>query len=127
MNQQQKQILMIAALLIGLAVCLGAFGAHGLETMVAAKYLKTFNTGVKYQFYHGFALLFLALIPSHLPQLNISTVAVSFFIGILLFSFNCYLYALTQIKIFAMLVPIGGVLFIFGWFILAHKIYKELK
>lgn len=112
--RKQKSLINIALFLLGLAVLIGAFGAHGLKNMVEEKYLQTFQTGVTYHFYHALGLLTLTLFdqPRHIfkksPYLLL--------IGMLIFSFNCYLYALTQMKIFAMIVPFGGLLMVVGWF-----------
>ena len=110
-----------------LAVLLGAFGAHGLKNLVEPQYIETYKTGITYQFYHGFALLFIGALSQLNPQLALNKAATAFIFGILLFSFNCYLYTLTQIKTFAMVVPIGGVSFILGWGFLIAILLKEKK
>lgn len=109
-----------------LAVGLGAFGAHGLEKMLTAKYLATFKTGVTYQFYHGFALIFVGMLQQQLG-IDLSRVAYLFFAGIILFCFNCYLYSMTEIKMVAMLIPFGGMSFLLGWGVLIFKILKVRK
>lgn len=113
--KQQKSLTNIALFLLGLAVLIGAFGAHGLKNMVEEKYLQTFQTGVTYHFYHALGILSLTLFDR---ERNIFKKAPYFLlIGLLIFSFNCYLYALTQNKFFAMIVPIGGVFMVIGWFV----------
>lgn len=119
-----RRSLLIGSLLLGLAVLIGAFGAHGLKSMVTPEKLGTFETGVRYHFYHGFGLVLLGLISWHLPTLKTSVTFYSFIVGILLFSFNCYFYVLTGMKIFAMIVPVGGLLFVLGWMNLAWGIFK---
>ena len=104
-----KKSLVIGTALLAVAVLIGAFGAHGLKNMVEADKLVTFETGVRYHFYHG-------------AKLNFSLWA--FLIGTLLFSFNCYLYVLTDLKVFAMIVPVGGVSFVTGWIVLMVKLIK---
>ncbi|MCT4641480.1 MAG: DUF423 domain-containing protein [Bacteriovoracaceae bacterium] len=113
----------IAALIMFLAVAIGAFGAHGLK--LSGKALKTFSTGSDYHFYHGFALFMMALLNSKFNNIFARSYKF-FFIGILLFSFNCYLYGITSIKTFAMIVPIGGILFLIGWLNVFIKA-KEIK
>jgi uncharacterized membrane protein YgdD (TMEM256/DUF423 family) len=108
-----------------LAVALGAFGAHGLKNMLEPKYLATFETGVRYQFYHGFALLFLALGASYFEDVKLYKIGKWFLVGLLLFSLNCYLYAVTGIKAFAMIVPFGGLSFIIGWLFLTIYFFKR--
>ena len=65
-----KGFLQTAALLGALAVALGAFGAHGLKKYVPAETITTFETGVRYQFYHVFALLAVAILFGSFPGKN---------------------------------------------------------
>ena len=109
---------------MALAVTLGAVGAHLLKGHLEAKYIETFETGVRYQIYHSLALLWLgnksdSNIKLYTPYL--------FIVGIFFFSLNCILYALTQQKFFVILVPIGGFCFIFGWLCLFFEIKKVYK
>lgn len=106
-----------------MAVLLGAFGAHGLEKMVEAAKLKTFETGVRYHFYHGFGLILIGLL-GQVFKIEIKKVFILFLLGIILFSFNCYLYVIFQLKIFAMIVPVGGTCFLLGWANLVLKLVK---
>lgn len=126
-KNQSRTPLLIGAFLLCLAVAIGAFGAHGLKPRLTAKLLATFETGVTYHYYHGFALIILGLIKAQFKEINIRISQYAFAIGILLFSFNCYFYAITQVKTFAMIVPLGGMLFILGWAMLANEIYRKLK
>lgn len=98
------------ALLAGLAVALGAFGAHGLEEQVSAARLETFEVGVRYQMYHALALLILPLLPAKTWR-----VAPFFLYGILIFSFSLYILVLSDTAILGAITPIGGVLLITGW------------
>jgi uncharacterized membrane protein YgdD (TMEM256/DUF423 family) len=93
--------------------------------MLEPKYLATFETGVRYQFYHGFALLFLALGASYFEDVKLYKIGKWFLVGLLLFSLNCYLYAVTGIKAFAMIVPFGGLSFIIGWLFLTIYFFKR--
>jgi uncharacterized membrane protein YgdD (TMEM256/DUF423 family) len=119
-----KRSLMLGSSFLALAVLIGAFGAHGLKSMVEADKLVTFETGVRYHFYHAFGLLILGIIQQLFQDLKLNVTMYSFLVGTLLFSFNCYFYVLTGIKTFAMIVPIGGVLFILGWVVLTLKFLK---
>jgi len=125
MNTEAKKILLTGAILLALAVMLGAFGAHALKEMLNYKSMNTFQTGITYHYYHGFALLILGLLKNQLPNLKTKFSFYAFLIGIFLFSFNCYLYGITSLKLIAMVIPLGGVLFILGWLNLAYQIYKE--
>src|SRR5690606_38622942 len=102
-----KNTIVAAAVSLGLAVMIGAFGAHGLEKSVEPKLLQTFETGVRYHFYHGFGLLFLGLFQGQFPAAKTRLIFFAFLVGTLLFSFNCYFYVLSGVKTFAMVVPLG--------------------
>lgn len=129
-----KRFLTWGALLAGLAVALGAFGAHGLKKLVPPETVATFETGVRYQMYHALALLLVGLIAERLPSVWLKRAAWCFLIGILLFSGSLYL--LTALKAtdsvglggLGIITPIGGVFFIAGWVCLAVGVrHKSLK
>jgi uncharacterized membrane protein YgdD (TMEM256/DUF423 family) len=122
LQPQAKHSLVLGSSLLALAVLIGAFGAHGLKAMVTPEKLVTFETGVRYHFYHAFGILILGLIQQLLPTLKLQVSVWSFLVGILLFSCNCYFYVLTDMKFFAMIVPIGGLLFVLGWIMLAVRL-----
>lgn len=112
-----------------LAVTLGAFGAHGLETMVAegrfaAEMLDTFEVAVRYQMYHALALVALGVL-SHRDNTAGKLAGCAFLAGILIFSGMLYAYVFTGIKVFAMIVPIGGLAFIVGWTALAVALWRD--
>jgi uncharacterized membrane protein YgdD (TMEM256/DUF423 family) len=125
-NKEIKTILILSSFFLMLAVLFGAFGAHGLQNTLSEKAMRTFEVGVRYQFYHGFALLMIAGLHTRLVQIKPKWTYRFFIIGIVLFSFNCYLYALTGIKTFAMIVPLGGISFVLGWLMLMLTFRKEL-
>lgn len=120
-----KKSLLTGIFLLALAVLIGAFGAHGLKNMVEPEKLVTFETGVRYHFYHGFGLMLLGFTQQLFPDTRLKGSYWAFTIGILLFSFNCYFYVLSGLKIFAMIVPVGGVLFVLGWLIFGSKILRS--
>jgi uncharacterized membrane protein YgdD (TMEM256/DUF423 family) len=123
LSDPAKSSLLAGTGLLALAVIIGAFGAHGIKNMVTPEKLVTFETGVRYHFYHAFGLVLLGLYQLHsTAKLKVSHWA--FIVGILLFSFNCYFYVLSDMKVFAMIVPVGGTLFIVGWTAFFWKILK---
>lgn len=124
LQPQAKRSLLTASLLLFLGVVVGAFGAHGLKSLVTPEKLVTFETGVRYHFYHAFGIYLVGLLQQMAPGLALSLVRAAFLAGILLFSGNCYLYAVTGVKVFAMIVPIGGGLFLLGWGYLVYRISK---
>jgi uncharacterized membrane protein YgdD (TMEM256/DUF423 family) len=116
--------ILLAALLGGLAVMLGAFSAHGLEKYVDLQALQSFRTGVDYQFYHVFALLFVGLFYHLKPSKRLYFSGLLFMVGIILFSGSLYAYALTGIKLLGAITPLGGLALIIGWGILASAAFK---
>ncbi len=119
-----RRYLLTGSVLLALAVLIGAFGAHGLKAFVAPEKLVTFETGVRYHFYHAFGILFLGLLQLAVPAIRLSLPYLGFLLGVLLFSGNCYLYVVTGARVFAMIVPIGGLLFVAGWAGVSLKLLK---
>ena len=111
------------------AVLLGAFGAHGLEKMIDAKAIQTFETGVRYQMYHA---LFLMILGGCNVLANERKKMVYYFIvaGVVCFSFSIYLLAINELSSFdfkklALLTPLGGVLLIIGWILLGIRVLNQ--
>jgi uncharacterized membrane protein YgdD (TMEM256/DUF423 family) len=121
-----KKMLLLGGSSLFLAVLLGAFGAHGLKNILDGAAMGTFKTGITYQFYHGIGLVILALV-SKTFNIELKRSAFLFVLGTVLFSFNCYLYAITQVKIIALIIPLGGVSFITGWLLFIISISKKEK
>ena len=113
-----KIVLSCAAFSAMLSVMLGAFAAHGLKNRLSEPLLNTFQTGVQYQMYHSLALILLVILYRQMPQSLLLYSAGFMFAGIILFSGSLYMLALTQIKWFGPVTPIGGVCFIVGWALL---------
>ncbi len=125
-----KQALTAGALFAALAVALGAFGAHALKTILPPAQVLIFETGVRYQFYHSFALLATGIIYGAAPGKNIRLASTFFIIGILLFSGSLYTMSLLSIGgvglgPIGILTPIGGLFFILGWLLLLLGILKN--
>ena len=100
----------------GLAVALGAFGAHILEDRLAASMLANFETGVRYQMYHALALLAVAWAVSRWPTSPWPVAAGWLFVaGTLLFSASLYALALSGVRWLGAITPLGGVAFVAGW------------
>jgi len=120
----QKKTLHVSFILLAISVALGAIGAHLLEKSLSPKSIDTFNTGIKYLTYHSLALLAFSSHEKIFHQLIWAKRLI--FIGIIFFSGNCIAYALSGIKTFAMLLPIGGFAFIFAWLIAVVEV-KEVR
>lgn len=119
-----KIILSSAAFSAMLSVVLGAFAAHGLKSKLTETLLNTFQTGVQYQMYHSLALILLVVLYRQMPQSLLLYSAGFMFAGIILFSGSLYMLALTQIKWFGPITPLGGVCFIIGWALLIAAALK---
>jgi uncharacterized membrane protein YgdD (TMEM256/DUF423 family) len=112
----EKTFLLVASIFGGLAVALGAFGAHALENRMSAELLSTYEVGVRYHFYHTLALLGTVAVISRWPESGAAVWAGWLFvIGILIFSGSLYILAFTGIRWLGAITPIGGVAFIAGW------------
>lgn len=115
-----KTFALYGSLLAALAVMLGAFGAHGLKTKLAPEMLVTFETGVRYHFYHALGLLAVALVASQLPDSPpLRWSGYLLVAGIVLFSGSLYALSLTGVRGLGIITPFGGVAFIAGWLLLA--------
>ena len=110
-----KTFLLVGALAAFLAVAFGAFGAHGLRGRLPPDMLAVFETGVRYHMYHALAILIVGLIAARLDGWLIHTAGWAFAIGIVLFSGSLYLLALTGVRMWGAVTPIGGVAFLVGW------------
>lgn len=111
-----KQFLVISACSGLIAVCLGAFGAHGLRGKIDLNLMNAFQTGVQYQFYHTLALMLVALLAIYLPHSKALLFAGwAFVLGMLLFSGSLYGLALSGPRWLGPITPLGGLSFIVGW------------
>ena len=116
----ERTFFVLAALLGALSVALGAFGAHALESRISADLIQTFETAVRYQFFHVFALFAVVMAISRWPQSSLAPIAGWLFIaGIVIFSGSLYLLVATGIRTLGAITPLGGVAFIAGWICLA--------
>lgn len=119
-----KNGLAVSALLMMLAVALGAFGAHGLEASATAKQMATWQTAVQYHVMHALALLALSLAALIKPQLAFRGIKAGLVIGLVLFSGSLYAWALTGWKPLVFVTPIGGTIWIGVWFWLAYQAWR---
>lgn len=115
-----------------LAVAIGAFGAHELKSLTSdEKLLNAFETGVRYQFFHGIALLIIPFILEKIKQ-DSKVIFNLFIVGILFFSFSIYVLVLSKIggvellaKIMGPITPLGGLILIVSWGLLLIKVIKS--
>ncbi len=126
-----KGFLKTGVLIGALSVALGAFAAHSLKESVSDYAVSIFETGVRYQFYHAFALLASGIFYKEFQNKFIKWSGKLFIAGIILFSGS--LYMLTFIKAavkpgynwVGAITPIGGLCFIAGWLCLFLGVLKK--
>ena len=130
LQELDKKIISTGAVLGMIAIILGAFGAHALKKMLSMEELSTFETGVRYQMYHAFFLLFIGMI-NDLSQKVKKTIYNLVVFGVLLFSGSIYLLATNSLtsfdfKVIGFITPIGGLLLILAWGVLLfHTLMKK--
>jgi uncharacterized membrane protein YgdD (TMEM256/DUF423 family) len=126
-----KMFLIVGTLLAGLAVALGAFGAHGLKKLVDADTVGVYQTGVQYQMYHALALIALGILAERVGTSLINYAGFFFIGGIVCFSGSLYLLSSFKAMNKAVpsfvypITPLGGVLFIVGWALLLFALLKK--
>ena len=120
--------LFLAALSAMTGVGLGAFGAHGLKTVLSPELLAVYQTGVTYQMWHSLGLMGIGLIRLQFPDSRLLNWATGLmFIGIVLFSGSLYVLTLLDLKWLGMITPFGGVSFIIAWLLIAIFAAKKTQ
>jgi uncharacterized membrane protein YgdD (TMEM256/DUF423 family) len=123
-----KTWLVLGACLGGLAVGLGAFGAHGLPwyfraldvaASEATRRSENWEIAARYHMYHALAIVAVGILADRRRLWLLDAAGLAFFFGILIFSGCLYALTLTGTKFLGAIVPIGGVLFLVGWVLLA--------
>jgi uncharacterized membrane protein YgdD (TMEM256/DUF423 family) len=120
-----KFFLITGSVLGLLGVAIGAFGAHALKAMLeAAGRADTFETGVRYMFYHAIALVLVGILSKEFPGNTINWSGNAFLLGTLIFSGSLFLICFTGINVFGAVAPIGGTLLVIGWALLFWSVLK---
>lgn len=126
-----KNSVVIGAYSLALAVVLGAFGAHGLKSMVSIESVDIFNKGVYYQVIHSLGIMLSAAFLSNESQLK--KIRLFFILGILCFSGSLYVLTFSEVlpnalkQVIGPITPIGGVFFIISWVYFARCVQKEMN
>ncbi|GAA4358998.1 DUF423 domain-containing protein [Kangiella marina] len=121
----KKNFLLHGAMLMALAVALGAVGSHALATKLTDHSMYLFNLGVNYQIYHAIGLLAIGIIFSQFPNRKTVMAGWLMFVGIIGFSGGLYFYAITQQEWVRSIIPVGGVLLISSWIALILAIFHK--
>ncbi|WP_109829696.1 DUF423 domain-containing protein [Reichenbachiella versicolor] len=119
-----RRYLAIAAILGALTVIIGAFGAHGLKSILIENgKLEVFETAVNYQMMHTLSLL---IVGFHFETIRLANwVSNCWIIGVFIFSGSLYALSITNVSILGAITPIGGTFFIIGWGVLIYSILKK--
>ena len=122
---EKQTLLLTGAIIGGLAVAIGAFGAHALKPfLIEAGREDTFELAVRYQFYHALALLATGFaLNENRKSLHYS--GLFFLLGIIFFSGSLYVLCLTGLTVLGAVTPIGGTFLILGWILLGIGVYKK--
>ncbi len=121
-----KLFILTGSALGALAVALGAFGAHALKSMLeASNRLETYETAVKYHFYHALALILTGLLLHFYEHKLVGWAGYAFIAGIVLFSGSLYLLCFTGITKLGAITPLGGLAFIAAWIMLLVGVAKS--
>jgi len=114
------------AILMLLAVALGAFGTHALgASLRISGNLEVYNTANQYHFFHALALLIIAGMGQRIPERMMMVVVYSMLIGVVLFSGSLYLLAVLDFSALGIITPIGGVSMLLAWFCLVLSQIKS--
>ena len=120
----------IGAILMLLAVLLGAFGAHALKTRLTPQMLAVYQTGVQYHLVHGLGLMLVGILRN--SQANASAkdsalklAAIFMGVGVVLFSGSLYALAVTGIRVLGAITPLGGLCFIAAWALVAWQMLRR--
>ena len=119
-----KTWIVFGSILTGLAILLGAFGAHALKSRISPDDLAIFETGIRYHICHSIGLILIGILGFYFPHNLIDIPAKLFLLGIFIFSGSLYLLVLTNTRWLGAITPIGGICYMIGWLLLAFNIYR---
>ncbi len=118
--------LQTGSILGAIGVMIGAFGAHALKEMLTASgRFDTFETAVRYQFYHALALVLVGVLAKEFSSKTLKYSGYCFLVGIFIFSGALYLICFTGITAFGAVAPIGGSLLVVAWLLLFWSVWKK--
>jgi len=122
----QRTTLLSAAVLGGLTVGLGAFGAHALKPILLQNgRVEVYELATRYQFYHTLALLAVGILQHWYSNKQLQYASFCMLTGTVLFSGSLYLLSFISFSLLGPITPIGGVFLIMGWVFLLVGIYKK--
>jgi uncharacterized membrane protein YgdD (TMEM256/DUF423 family) len=113
-----KLFLKSGAILAGLSIALGAFGAHAFkEVLELSNHTETYETAARYQMYGALALIFVGILTDKIPHKFLNWSGYAFIVGTIIFSGSLYLICATGVTMWGAVAPIGGASLMAGWFL----------
>ena len=121
-----KGYIIIASLFAALAILFGAFGSHALKERLSAQSLEVYDVATRYLMFHSLGIFLIALLGFQLPKESLEMPVTMMIVGTSIFSGSLYLIAMLDFKKLGMVTPIGGLLLIVSWLLLAYNTYKTV-
>ncbi len=108
-------------------VAAGAFGAHGLKSVLSQDMLAVYETAVRYQMYHAFGMIAVGVLSRGTVNLPLAASGWCFVLGTVFFSGSLYALALSGIRWLGAITPLGGIAFIVGWLLLGWAVLRKIS
>ena len=121
-----KGYIIIASLFAALAILFGAFGSHALKERLSAQSLEVYDIATRYLMFHALGIFLIALLGFQLPKESLEIPVIMMIVGTSIFSGSLYLIAMLDFKKLGMVTPVGGLLLIVSWLLLAYNTYKTV-
>jgi len=121
-----KGYIIIASLFAALAILFGAFGSHALKERLSDQSLEVYDIATRYLMFHALGIFLIALLGFQLPKESLEIPVIMMIVGTSIFSGSLYLIAMLDFKKLGMVTPIGGLLLIVSWLLLAYNTYKTV-
>ena len=121
-----KSYIVLASLFASLAILFGAFGSHALKERLSAQSLEVYDIATRYLMFHALGIFLIALLGFQLPKESLEIPVTIMIVGTSIFSGSLYLIAMLDFKKLGMVTPIGGLLLIVSWLLLAYNTYKTV-
>ena len=121
-----KGYIIIASLFAALAILFGAFGSHALKERLSPQSLEVYDIATRYLMFHALGIFLIALLGFQLPKESLEMPVTMMIVGTSIFSGSLYLIAMLDFKKLGMVTPIGGLLLIVSWLLLAYNTYKTV-
>ena len=121
-----KGYIIIASLFAALAILFGAFGSHALKERLSAQSLEVYDIATRYLMFHAIGIFLIALLGFQLPKESLEIPGIMMIVGTSIFSGSLYFISMLDFKKLGMVTPIGGLLLIVSWLLLAYNTYKTV-